>query len=85
MDISTRHIPEDDSRLISESRLVCVEDKHGWFIWVPEREEIREICEESGLSANLVAILEIAHVHGCPLVWVSGNGPEYEDLDFFNW
>lgn len=93
LDVSTTHITLKDSQNITlNPHLMSYEDKHGWWIHVPEL----LVTEESdntlwadlvadGLSGQFIDLLRQAQLLGCSYVRLDSDGPVYSRWHVNDW
>jgi hypothetical protein len=89
--VSTVHIREQDSRVLSQvPDLTVCEYQEGFWIAVPDAEEFRvmrllERLQEAGLSSAVGHILSVASGQAVEYVKLDSDGPVYDFLPQFHW
>lgn len=85
LDISTLHITQQDSELLTASRGLCVYPyEYGYFVRVPAEEPAQDLLV-LGYSSALISILTWASEHDMYFVNIDQDGMPYDELETFDW
>jgi len=88
--VNTFHISGDDAKILSQiAELVVLEYREGFWVTVPDAEEIDakftdRLCE-AGLSPAVGHILSVASGQAVEFVRIDADGPIYSFLPQFHW
>lgn len=85
LECSTIHIKEttlieleNDFEKMTSSLIIFKKADYGWFIYVPD-------YEISNVSEDMMRIIQIAKNEDCRFIDLDSDGPEYNDLEKYDW
>jgi ABC-type tungstate transport system permease subunit len=85
LSVSTIHIPKNDTNFLEKGPVIADANEYGWWILVPEEEDIADVVAASGLSDAMAGILLLASQQGCVWVRLDADAEIYEDLPCYDW
>ena len=85
MVLSTGHLTERtrNTWIKEECPWACFEKgEYGWFMYVCDD---MGICEAPDVPIELRSALHVARLRGCEWIMFDRDGPEIEDLPYYDW
>ena len=91
LDISTAHITERDASILDEmscNLTIIPYQEYGWFIHVPDKEQLQFMIgdiKDSGLSRAFIQIITYAQEKGCDYILFDRDAPTISHLPIYDW